>query len=214
MKDDHEKCTKNKKLDKILNSDSPFKTLGLPFPILNLRKKPVWTVLQNEIEVAFKKSSLIVHPDKNDNSENSQIAFSKVREAYENLSDFTKRAECIKKYIANNTHPKLGFIPEKLKNASKEEIDKFRHKSRRREKRLKEEHFELYGDTIKKQFFERRKKADRKRSEKQFLEEENNKKEKNYFHNFENRFDDKSDEIDKSTKILEKLKRKRKRRAC
>lgn len=165
-------------VNRVLNSSSAFKTLNLPLPYLNYRQQPVWPILNREIEISFKKISVFVHPDKNKNSSNSKSAFNKLKQAFDDLTDFKKRSEIIKNYIKANTDPKLGFVPENLKNADCEELTKYFEKGRKRSKKLQLEHFDSFGNEIKKQFFVRREKAKQNNLRKKFEEEKLQKIEK------------------------------------
>jgi len=58
------------------------------YKILNIEK----TASQDDIKRAYRKLALLYHPDKNpDNREESEIKFKKISEAYEILSDETRR---------------------------------------------------------------------------------------------------------------------------
>merc|ERR1712166_48778 len=65
-----------------VRSEEPYEILGVSRSATN-----------DEIKKAYRKLAMKWHPDKNDNSQESSTVFQKISQAYETLSDSTKRAQ-------------------------------------------------------------------------------------------------------------------------
>lgn len=126
------------------------------------------------------------------------------------------RADSVKEYIERNTDEKLGFVPEHLKGASKKQIMLYQRKSRKREKKLNREHFELYKGRIKKECRSRLQTQIAKKAEEDYRERELVKKEGDYFKRLGALNEKNKDRPkDEESAVIEKMiKRRMKSRIC
>eukprot|EP00879_Flechtneria_rotunda_P006158 GHRR01006475.1.p1 GENE.GHRR01006475.1~~GHRR01006475.1.p1 ORF type:complete len:250 (+),score=97.76 GHRR01006475.1:677-1426(+) len=72
-----------------------FRLLQLPRPQLNELGKAVWPVSSSEVSKAYRKLSILVHPDKNPGPDARQ-AFEQLKQAYNELRDSDKLAACLR----------------------------------------------------------------------------------------------------------------------
>lgn len=73
----------------LIPDQPPCRLLQLPGPTLNELGKAEWPVTSSELSKAFRKLSILVHPDKNPTDQARQ-AFEQLKEAYNELKDADK----------------------------------------------------------------------------------------------------------------------------
>ena len=60
--------------------------LGLPYPDVDALGRPVWKVTPGDVSKAYRKFSILVHPDKNPDSK-ARDAFEALNKAHRKLKD-------------------------------------------------------------------------------------------------------------------------------
>jgi len=142
--------------------------MGLPLPQWDALGMALWTVTDLEIKSAFKKLSLLTHPDKNRNNlEAARDAFEKVKAAHEVISDEMLRDDYIKKYIdENKTVEASNWVPPKDGAELEKELE-VEMKKQEDKATLMKKHYASFQDKIKEKMEQRlkRKKEERERQQ-------------------------------------------------
>jgi DnaJ family protein C protein 8 len=101
-----------------------FSALNLPKPTCDDAGRPVWDVTESEISKAFRKRSLVVHPDKNPSADAKQ-AFDKLNDAIRVLRDPIKKGDALRKFARSAFAEKCRLDPTLTERAKKaqEKID-------------------------------------------------------------------------------------------
>lgn len=89
-----------------------------PFEVLNVP----WQTPQDEVKKAYKKLSILVHPDRNKNSAEATKAFEIVNNAFKRLDDAKKRVACVELGEAAEKEVLKAKKQERIK-ARKEGVD-------------------------------------------------------------------------------------------
>jgi curved DNA-binding protein CbpA len=88
-------------LDDVLNAANSFAAMGLPVPEWDELGAPVWPVNDAELKAAFKKMSILTHPDKNTGRvEEAKRAFETVQQAFASLSSVESRDTILLQFVA------------------------------------------------------------------------------------------------------------------
>ena len=70
-----------------------------------------WPVSDLEMKQSYRHVSLMVHPDKNHNSEDAQTAFARVNAAWNCLSDMTLRGDYVKSFLEAAPRATSSWVP-------------------------------------------------------------------------------------------------------
>mmetsp|Transcript_29323 Transcript_29323/g.41137 ORF Transcript_29323/g.41137 Transcript_29323/m.41137 type:complete len:220 (+) Transcript_29323:57-716(+) len=139
-----------KNVQQVLDAKNHFEIMGLPLPQWDALGMALWTVTDLEIKSAFKKLSLLTHPDKNRNNlEAARDAFEKVKAAHEVISDEMLRDDYIKKYIdENKTVEASNWVPPKDGAELEKELE-VEMKKQEDKATLMKKHYASFQDKIK-----------------------------------------------------------------
>ncbi|GFR44335.1 hypothetical protein Agub_g5551, partial [Astrephomene gubernaculifera] len=81
---------------KAWESKDYFGLLGLPEPEADELGRPVWSCSEVEVSKAYRKLSIVVHPDKNPGDEEARRAFEVLNQAHRLLKDPTSREDVLR----------------------------------------------------------------------------------------------------------------------
>lgn len=135
-----------------------FKMLQLPYPGVDELDRPVWSCTSSDVSRAFRKLSILVHPDKNPGSEARQ-AFETLTEANRLLKDPARLEEILKEYSAK-------AVADRDKRESRASVDEriqLNASKNSRAKVLRKEEGKTFQDEILKQMQRRQAEAKRKK---------------------------------------------------
>lgn len=91
-----------------------FRLLQLPGPHLNELNKAEWPVSSSELSKAYRKLSILVHPDKAPRPEARQ-AFEQLKQAYNELKDADKLVSCVVSVLSSHSHSFSSCLVEAYK---------------------------------------------------------------------------------------------------
>jgi len=144
-------------LKNVLLAEDYFAVLELETPIKDELGSPFWDVKESEIKKAFRKMSLVTHPDKNPGVSLAARAFDAVKKAYQVLIDDGERFEYLKAYIEkeNQLTPASWAPPptsQDIEQALKKDVE-----SVQKAQQLRTQHFKKYQDKLKEKISQRMK---------------------------------------------------------
>ncbi|GLI67597.1 hypothetical protein VaNZ11_011839 [Volvox africanus] len=96
MEDSKPNLTAAQRILKAWETKDYFSLLGLPEPGADELGRPVWSCTEVEVSKAYRKLSIVVHPDKNPGDEESRRAFEVLNQAHRMLKDPTSREDVLR----------------------------------------------------------------------------------------------------------------------
>lgn len=135
-----------------------FRLLQLPYPTVDALYRPVWDVTPGEVSKAYRKLSVLVHPDKNP-GEDARQAFEALNEAHRMLKDPSKREEALKEGLVRAKREREM----QEARATVEERVQLNAQKKQEIKKLRKEEGQSFHDTIAQQARRRVEEARRKK---------------------------------------------------
>ncbi|PNH05467.1 Chaperone protein DnaJ [Tetrabaena socialis] len=95
-KEDTKPLTPAQRILKAWEAKDYFSLLGLPEPEADDLGRPVWSCTEVDVSKAYRKLSIVVHPDKNPGDDDSRRAFEALNQAHRMLKDPGSREDVLR----------------------------------------------------------------------------------------------------------------------
>jgi curved DNA-binding protein CbpA len=145
-------------LDDVLNASNTFGAMGVPVPEWDELGAPVWLVSDAELKMAFKKMSILTHPDKNrDRAEEAQRAFESVQQAFASLSSVESRDTILLQFVARAREAEAQAKGYEAFGADNDQSLEQLVVLKRKQEALKKKQVEMYQQQVQQKMKERKK---------------------------------------------------------